>query len=179
MDFQLFRFSETELKKLIKKNLMVIIDTREQENKHITDYFDKENIMYIHQKMESGDYSFFLPAIPQLEISTNRYFDKKIIIERKANLEELSNNLTHKREQFLNEFDRAKDCDKYLLIEKGSFEDIWNQKFNTKINKKAFYSSLISLQIKYNLKINFVTKEVAGMSIYAFCYHYLKKLFQN
>ena len=42
---QLYKYSKSELDKILKTPV-ILIDTREQENIHITDYFDKKKIQY-------------------------------------------------------------------------------------------------------------------------------------
>ena len=54
------KFSHDQIKKL-SKEMVILIDTREKENSHITNYFDKKGIKYKKQALEFGDYSFMLP----------------------------------------------------------------------------------------------------------------------
>lgn len=58
-----YRYTDPEQKQLLK-TLRVIVDTREQQNEHITGYFTQKGISYISRALSFGDYSYFLPAYP-------------------------------------------------------------------------------------------------------------------
>ena len=66
--------------------MTVLVDTREQENGHITDYFDAKGIPYKKKALEFGDYSFLIPRNDELSIPRDLIFSHKIMIERKASL---------------------------------------------------------------------------------------------
>lgn len=96
--------------------MVIFIDTREKKNQHITDYFDKHKIPYEVRALEVGDYSFYIPANESLSIPRNMSFEKEIIIEHKNIAEELSVCLTKTRSRFEDEFIKARDSKKYLLV---------------------------------------------------------------
>lgn len=101
------KLSYDQIKKLTKE-MVILIDTREKENSHITNYFDKKGIKYKKQALEFGDYSFMLPQVDGLT-GNELYFHKEIIIERKNSLEELSGNLGKNRDRFEKEFLKARN----------------------------------------------------------------------
>ena len=68
-------------------------------------------------------YSFYIPKNESLDITEDIFFNDKIAIERKANSEEISGNLTNGRERFKREFDRG-DSKIRVLIEDSSYKDI-------------------------------------------------------
>jgi len=168
-----FHYSEAE-KKTILKSMIVLIDSQEKVNGHITAWLDKNKIRHEVKSLDFGDYSFKIPALPELGIPRELYFTKDIVVERKNSLEELSQNLAQKREQFKNEFLRAKDCTKVMIVEKGTYTDILTGAYDTKFSSESYFASLISFQLKYNLNICFVGKEHAGRFLYAQIYQYLK-----
>ena len=43
-------------------SMTILVDTREQKNNHITDYFDRKKINYKRKALNYGDYSFMIPA---------------------------------------------------------------------------------------------------------------------
>ena len=97
-----YRYTKKELDTLVK-NIVVVYDTREQQNEHILNYFDKKGIKHKKRKLDEGDYTFYIENNAEtkpLGILKDTWFDNAIIIERKANLEELSGNLTEKRWPF-------------------------------------------------------------------------------
>jgi len=175
MIFNNYHYTEPESKSLLK-SMVILIDTREQENGHITDYFNKKGIAFKSCKLDSGDYSLTLPANPDYGIVRDLYFDKQVILERKNSLEELSQNLAQSRERFINEFLRSGDCRKFLMIEKGNWSDIITGNYKTEFAANSYFASLLSFQQRYNLNISFVPKEHAGKYIYGVFYYFLREL---
>ena len=149
-----FYYGEKE-KEEILKSIVVLIDTREKSHNHITDYFDKKEIPYKKKALGQGDYSFYLPANPDMSIPRNLYFNNKIIIERKASLEELSNNLTKERERFEKELSLC-EAQMILLIENANYSDIIDGNYKSEYNKKSFLGSLHSFQFKYDVPFFFL-----------------------
>jgi hypothetical protein len=171
----LFNFSEGE-KKLLLKSLTILIDRREKINSHLTDWFNKKGIKYVDATLDYCDYSFVVPANSELGISRDLYFDKQIVIERKANLVELSGNLSHDRQRFEDEFLRSGTCKKYLLIESGSYDDILVGKYKTDLSPVSYFASLLTFNRRYNLEVVFINPENAAQFIYAVFYYYLREL---
>lgn len=168
-----YRYTDSE-KKQIFKNMVILIDSQEKINGHIIQWLDKNKVKYEAKRLGFGDYSFKLQALPELGINRDIYFDKSVTIERKNSLEELSQSMAQNRDRFGNEFLRARDSVKILMVEKGSYEDVLAGAYNTKFSSEAYFSSLISFQLKYNLNICFVGREYAGKFIYGQCYQYLR-----
>ena len=198
-----YNYSDSNIKQILSE-MIILIDTREQENKHITNYFDKKKINYRTQKLNTGDYSFSISKNTELNINAELCFDSIIAIERKATLEEISNNLTHERTAFENEMIRSTRIKQfYLLIEtkneieekeyfeneikviekkveeRGRLEDILYKKYKTDFNEKSFFSSLISFIIRYNIKLMQINKNNSGLLIYYILRNYLKSYLQN
>ena len=55
-----YKFTDKQLKKILD-NLIICIDSREQSNQHIIDFFNKKKIPYKVMKLSLGDYSIMLP----------------------------------------------------------------------------------------------------------------------
>ena len=175
MQALLYRYTKKERKELLK-SLTVLIDTREQKNKHITKYLDKKNISYKNKKLDFGDYSFYLPEQPELGIQRDIYFNDQINIERKASLEELSNNFTHDRTQFENELIRSSNSKFILLVEdpKG-YKNIVNGNYRTKYKPKSFLGSLLAFQNRYDITIQFIDPRYSGQFIRYEFYYWLRE----
>jgi ERCC4-type nuclease len=173
-----YKLSDTEQKTLLKQ-LVVLIDSRENVNVHITDYFNSKGITFKTQKLDSGDYSVMLPASPDLGIMRDLYFDKQIWIERKASLEELSGNIAQNRQRFEDEFIRARDCRKYLLVERGDYDDIFSGKYSTGVTPAAFAASIMAFQQRYDLNVSFVGREHSGKFIHGLLYYFLREVIGN
>ena len=170
---QQFKFSDKEQEELLK-SIVILVDTREKVNQNITDYFDKKSILYKKKSLSYGDYSFYLPAKPDLSIPRDLYFDNQIVIERKASLEELSNNLAKERDRFEKELSLCK-AQMILLIENANYSDIITGNYNTQYNKKSFLGSLHSFQFKYNLPFFFMPdNKYSPVFIYATFTYWLR-----
>lgn len=145
--------------------MVIQVDKREQANQHIIDFFDKSKIQHESKSLTTGDYSFYIKKCPELGIMWDWWADN-LFLERKANLNELANNL--KEERFFNEMKRTIDFKhKFLVIENGSWEDILLHNYQSQYSEKAFYSQMIKLMAKYDIKIIF-TKNI-GLMIYQIC----------
>ena len=117
-----YKFTDKEMEELIS-SMTILVDTREQKNNHITDYFDRKKINYKNKALSYGDYSFMIPANEKLSLPRDLYFNNSCVIERKGSLEEISGNLTNGRDRFEKELCLAPKT-KVLLIENASYEDI-------------------------------------------------------
>ena len=157
-------------------NITIICDSREKKNKHITDWFDKNNIKWRVEKLDVGDYTFVLEDYPELDV------DYKFVIEKKADLSELAGNFTKGRDRFEREFQRSIDNGQkvHLVIENATFRKLLNGSYRSKFTPKAFMASLLSWTIRNNLQTWFVTPKDSGEIIYNLLYYelyeHLKKL---
>lgn len=171
------KYSDKELNKILsKENIVILVDSREKANKHILDVFDKESIQYRVTTLESGDYTFELKAIPDLDIPHNMDFRQDVMIERKNSLDEISGNFTKGRERFNDEFGRAWATKKYLLIENGSYEKILDHDYRTEYNPSSFFASLLSFDARYDLHICFASKDTSALLIYNICKYTLREI---
>ena len=93
-----YKYTDRELEELIK-SMVILIDTREKQNSHLIEYWDKKGILYKKKSLDYGDYSFYVPKNEALNIPRDVYFDKEIVVERKGSLEEISGNLTKERDR--------------------------------------------------------------------------------
>lgn len=168
-----YRYTDKEVKELLK-SIVVIQDSREQEASHITKWFDEKKIPYVTQKLETADYSFYIPTNAELGIVRDMYFDDKIVIERKNSLEEISSCFTTTRTAFENEFIRCR-AKLHLLIENASYEDIINHNYRTEYKPVSFLASLHSFADRYNFSITFMKdKNLSGQFIYLTFYYFLR-----
>lgn len=170
------KYNDAEIQKILK-NIIVLVDSREKSASHITDWFDKHKIKYEVMALPSGDYSFALEAMPELDLPHRQYFYNDCLLERKNSLEELSGCFSQTRERFNSEWSRCYAKRKYLLIENGTYEDLVNGKYNTQYNSKSFLGSLHSFNAKYGLEVVFMpNKELSPVFILATFQYYLRYL---
>ena len=143
---------------------VIQIDTREKENGEVINYFDKIYQKYFVSKLYSGDY---------LDINSGN-----VVIDLKADLVELANNLTKQHDRFKREIKRAKsemDCRFVVLIREDlkSLEDVkeWqspkrkNGKPLTQVKGETLYAIMKTMQIRYGVEWHFCNRDDAGKKI--------------
>ena len=168
-----FKYTDKEKDEIIK-SMTILVDTREKQNSHITDMFDKNKIAYKNKSLEYGDYSFMIPKNETLSIPRDMFFDQKICIERKGSLEEISGNLTNGRDRFEKELCLAPKT-KVLLIENANYSDVATGNYQTKYNQKSFLASLHSFWFKYNIPVIFMPdNKYSALFIKKYFEYYLK-----
>lgn len=132
---------------------MIYCDTREKKWSHIKDYFDKNEIKYESKKLEFGDYQ------------NSDY--PSVVIDRKASLEELVNNLvpgSNNFTRFMKEIRKAY-TEKgvfIILIEKEiqSWEELKQWKsYWSNYDGKWLYAKMKSLSKAYNVHWIFCNKK--------------------
>ena len=143
-----------------EKEIIYEFDTRNQKDKYVTDYFDKHNIKWIRNKLYSGDVKLLN--------------DTRVIIDLKANLEEIAHNLCNTQEHIRihKEIDRAREiqCEEFIFLIKEdkikSAEDLqnWTSK-RTKVTGKVLYKVMCTMKERYNVKFIFVPKSQMGAKI--------------
>ena len=158
-----YHFTENESKEILK-NLVYLVDTREQQNEHIISCLEKKKAKYKYKKLNSGDYSVMIPAMPELGLVRDIYLDNYVVIERKNSLEELSGNLAQNRQRFENELFRT-TARVHLVVEDANWEKIFNHSYSTDMSPKAFYRSLLCLQARYGNHIHFIQSKYVGFHI--------------
>jgi ERCC4-type nuclease len=173
---ELYRFKTDKQLKEVLKSIQILVDTREQSHQHILDVLDKKKISWISHKLDHGDFSFMLPANEEFGITRDLYFDKKVVVERKGCLEEVSGNFTNDRARIEKELSLYKG-EMHLLIEGAGYSDIANGNYNTKYNPKSFLATWHSFTSRYGLNYMFINdKEHSAMFIYYVMYYYLRNI---
>lgn len=170
------KFTESELK-LLLKNIVIVIDTREQENSHITKYLESRKHKFIKHKLDQGDYSCYVESNEETkELIGNRnvWLDSVVVIERKNSLDELAGNLAKDRNRLEDELNRIKAKGIRLLFfieDPNGIDNICKGNYRSQYDKKAFYGSLKSFEARYGFQTKFLSKELIGMEIYNSLYY--------
>ena len=153
------------------RSMRILVDTREQKNKHIIRAFESRNIQYRNQKLNYGDYSCEC-SIGDTIITLSQ----SVCIERKNSLDELAGNITSGRKRFSREFERsqADDAKVYLMVENGDWDDIVHHKYRSMMPPNAYLNTIFSWQQKYNITVSFVSRQFAGDYIYGTLFMALK-----
>ena len=163
------------------KSMTVLVDTREHDgkNQHILKYFDSKDIPWRKTKLDYGDYTFEIPKNEALNIPRTLSFASDIIVERKASLNELTDNLIKDRARLQKEFTLAPKT-KVLLIENNGFADLVNGRYISKYDPKAFTATLFTFWHEYNLPVFFVPKpDYSGLFIYYYFQYYFRGLLKS
>ncbi|MHB9943652.1 molybdopterin-guanine dinucleotide biosynthesis protein A [Clostridium sporogenes] len=181
-----YKFTDTEIKKLLKENLMILYDTREQKNQHILNYFDEKKVKYKKKKIDEGDYTAIITKCAEMGIYRDIYFP--VAVERKNSVDELAGNLaektdTHDDIRLIRELQRSKNkgIKMYLIIEdKNGMENIKKGNYRSLYTPKAFLGRLSSIQDLYLHDTIFTSNKDTGFEIYRKLYYsirnYLKEL---
>lgn len=176
--------SKDEKKKFLK-NVTVLVDTREKENKHIITCLDKYDVKYQKEKLDFGDYSFIVDG---------KDFRLSCVCERKAKVDELYSNIMQSRERFEKEFTAAstlannftlvlENCgsEKELKATRLTDRDIYSQPRRQVMNIGEFcYTTLRSWKCRYDFNVIYVADKaktaVEILEVFYWYYHNYKKL---
>ena len=169
-----YHYSDAEIKTILK-SAVVLTDTREQSNAHILTALDTLKVAHKPIALSCGDYSVMLPFQSEAGIGRDIYFDGEIIIERKAHLDELAGNFTTGRERFKDEMIRAGTARKYLMVEQSNgYAAILSRQYHNKLSEKAFFASLLSFQVRYELNVIFCEQEKSAQIIWGLLYYHIR-----
>lgn len=142
------------------KSMVCLVDTREQDTPAFRERISHFNQWERH-KLDAGDYSakFLLPD--------SSWFFLPVAIERKYALDELCMCYCQQRGRFEREFERALEAHSklYLLVEGGSWENVYSGKYRSQMNPKSLVGSILAWLARYNCQLMFCKKETSGQLI--------------
>lgn len=138
---------------------ILICDTRERKNKHILNYFEKNNQDYIISKLDTGDYMY--------------YKDYSTIIDKKDGLKELAYNLCRQAEhdRVIREIELAQSlgCKDFIFLVQSnvkSEKDIKKWKSpHTKVKGETLLKVLKTFAEHHNVRFIFCAKKDMGKRI--------------
>ena len=196
-----------DIKKLKYK---IVVDSREKVNKHILNSFEKgfeykvsHHDMYRGKKskigdpveyyiqekgLKVGDYTIAV-QLPNKEIIN---FKDKVVIERKADLNELCCNLFDKKDEegktrLERELERAKEqgIKVYLVIETTDMHSkiLSSKHFRydkaSKVSPASFNALLMTLCSRYSISVWYTDKHNAGRLIHDILYYEAREYLKN
>ena len=149
------------------KKLTILCDTREQD-RHVSEWFDKNKVPCITRKLDTGDYSAQLGDLSM---------EREIVVERKRNLDEICGNFTVDRERFEREFMRAKayGTKVVLIVENATWSDIFLGNYRSKVSTKSLMGSLLSWMVRFNITVLFCKPEETARIMWGIFYYYAKE----
>ena len=168
---------------LTKSQTTILVDTREKQTNRYEQRIS--SLQYPHQRaaLQTGDYSVMcsLPNGTVLNL-TNR-----VVIERKASLDELCSSLSSKkdasgnsnRDRFYREMERARTAGikVYLLIETPTgrgWEEIAAHSYRSQYDPDLLMASILSLMVMYDVTPLFAKAENTGRLISKILHQHLK-----
>ena len=164
-----YKFTGKEIKK-ISDNLTILIDTRENSNSHIIDFFNKKKIPYKVQKLDFGDYSCMIPRGTIDRFTSDIYFTNDFVIEWKSGIDELANNLKDDAARLKKELAHLNMYQiRYLIyVEDLNFEENLRQNnFRSQYDPCTLMQRLYKgIEAEYNTVIVPVDKKIIASKIY-------------
>lgn len=168
---------QEEEKKKVLDSMVILVDRREQPTERAKRRYGSFGVPYRMATLSYGDYSYnaLLPDGRWI-LDEDQAVSPTVAIERKMNLDELASCFTRSRERFEREFKRAKDHGAriFLLVENASWENLMNGKYASRFNQRAFFASLCSWMVRYNIQLIFCKEETTGTIIKELLFRDLK-----
>ena len=160
-------FTGNELNETLCR-LQIIADTREQKNTHVCAYLKDKGVEVVNRKLNVGDYSCQLDGYS---------YEDEFVVERKANLDELTGNLTSDRDRFEREFTRAKarGTKVFLVVENATWSDIFAHKYKSQMTPKCLLASLLSWQVRFNVTIVLISQLHSAELIYGLLWYAVRE----
>ena len=149
--------------------LTIIIDSKEKVYDHIEKHLKSNNIPYKVRHLDTGDYSAMIGDMT---------LENDVVIERKANLDEICGNFTVERERFEREFLRAKanGIKVFLIIENASWAKVFLGDYRSELPVKSLVAAFLSWQVRYNLTIIFCEKNETPRLIHGILHYFAREV---
>ena len=170
--------------KILLNNLCVLVDTREQVWNNIEEYFKKSNIQYSREKLNQGDYSICIMSNEEtkpLGVLRDWYFSNDIAIEKKNSVDELLSSIKD-RDRFENEFARLKMYNTKIFMfveEENGYKNIIAGNYRSQYKPISAIGSLETFIARYDINVQFISKEDTAYRIFKTLYYHLYELLKN
>ena len=166
-----YKFTEKETKKILD-NLTILIDTRENSNSHIIDFFNKKKIPYKVQKLDFGDYSCVIPKGTIDRFTSDIYFTNDFVVERKASLDEICGNLKDDAARLKKELAHLNKygIEFYIFLEDENYElNLRNANYRSQYDAFTLMNRIYKgIEAEYGTMVIPVPKQCMGSKIYYF-----------
>ena len=145
-------------------DFVILTDTRQQKENHITKTFDKQGIIHIRTGLPSADYMAL-----RYEEGKGLYLDYSVLIDTKKDLLELCGNLTKDHDRLVREIDKGHElgCEEFVFIigdtKIKTIEDIkkWSSP-HTKVKGYVLLKIMQTFKEHHNCKFVIVPKKEVG-----------------
>lgn len=154
--------------KTVLSSMTVLVDSREQDTDRARWRYASIGLPVERCVLDYGDYSYnaTLPDGRKIYDASDR-IRPTVAIERKMNLDELAACFGSSRERFEREFLRARDAGAqvWLLVEGGSWENIYDHRYKSQMTPKSLAGSIIAFCGRYDLRLVFCSERTTGRII--------------
>lgn len=148
-------------------DFIILTDTRQQRENHITKTFDKQGIIHIRTGLPSADYMAL-----RYEQGKGFYLDYSVLIDTKKDLLELCGNLTKDHDRLVREIDKGHElgCEEFVFIigdtKIKTIEDIkkWSSP-HTKVKGYVLLKIMQTFKEHHNCKFVIVPKKEVGNKV--------------
>lgn len=169
-----YKYTQKEID-AIMKTLTIVMDTREQQAKHIIDYLAQKEIPLKIQKIDTGDYGCMIPKNDELGITRDIYLNS--FVERKAHMDEITGNLQKDtRTAFENELRRSQEGGFVMIVEdKDAYLKMLKGDYISRYDPLALLGTLNTFKARYNFEIVYMDKSLSGNWIYYHFYYQMRE----
>lgn len=148
-------------------DFVILTDTRQQKENHITKTFDKHGIIHIRTGLPSADYMAL-----RYEEGKGLYLDYSVLIDTKKDLLELCGNLTKDHDRLVREIDKGHElgCEEFVFIigdtKIKTIEDIkkWSSP-HTKVKGYVLLKIMQTFKEHHKCKFVIVPKKEVGSKV--------------
>ena len=177
-----YNFTDKEMKKILN-SMVVIVDSREQNNQHILDFFNKKSIPYKVIKNDYGDYTAMIPKGTINAFTCDIYFDRDIAIERKNSIDEIAGNLKDEAYRLKKELAHMNmyDIKYFFFVEDKDFHfNLRNGNYRSQYDPFTLMQRIKKMiEAEYNTVVVPVDKQVMGSEIYYTLQAFVYALFKH
>ena len=122
-----------------KQSATLVVDTREPQRGGWDSYFETPTV---RDTLKTGDYSVL-------------GHENSIAVERKE-LGDLISCLTSSRSRFERELERSRDLDFFCVICEGTYRQLFDGLYRSKMNSKAAWESVATFEVRYKIPFYFM-----------------------
>ena len=178
----MYKFNKKEIKSILD-NLIICVDSREQSNQHIIDFFDKKKVPYVVEKLPFGDYSCKIKAGSFEGQERDIYFTNDFVVERKANIDEICGNLKEDAARLKKELAHLNkyNIEFYIFLEDENYElNLRNSNYRSQYDAYTLMQRICKgIEAEYSTMVIPVPKSCMGSKIYYFLQARVYNLFKH
>ena len=178
----MYKFNKKEIKSILD-NLIICVDSREQSNQHIIDFFDKKKVPYVVEKLPFGDYSCKIKAGSFEGQERDIYFTNDFVVERKASIDEICGNLKEEAARLKKELAHLNkyNIEFYIFLEDENYElNLRNANYMSQYDAFTLMQRIYKgIEAEYDTMVIPVPKSCMGSKIYYFLQARVYNLFMH